>query len=101
MNLKNIKDKVDILKVYKKLMNSETEINLKNAGLKVYVECFYPEHGDEDNGCVLERSKGGYYCLECRRAGDVVDMIKVICGVNEEDAMNWICQNYNLKTPDW
>jgi len=94
MDLQNIKDKVDILKVYNELT---TEIDLKGSGMKVKVNCFYPDHQNEDNSCVLDRNEGVFYCLECKRVGGVVDMIQAICGVEEEAAMRWISENYNLK----
>lgn len=91
MDLEHFKSQLDIVEVIGSF------IPLKRAGVN-YTACC-PFHSEKSPSFMVSPQKQIYKCFGCDASGDVLTFIKEYKKIDFKEALNELCETYNLQNP--
>lgn len=87
--VKTIKDSVDIVDLISSYVNLESKAG-KFMGL-----C--PFHNESKPSFTVDHEKGFFYCFGCQKGGDLIKFIEFMENMQFNDALDFICEKYDIK----
>jgi DNA primase len=88
-SLEEIKSRVDIEDVVSDF------VSLKRKGQNLWACC--PFHDEKTPSFSVSPAKGIYKCFGCGKAGDAIEFIKEIEGLNYIEAMRYLGKKYGIE----
>lgn len=79
------------------LQEAFQKLGIKGSGLKY--TCFNPEHDDRSPSLSIEPRENYFHCFGCGIGGDIVRLYELRYGINREEAIGRIVNDFGIKSP--